>query len=238
MLREPGSGQVISEASDQALVKKRIPLTAGNTSSLMIDTLCDRAREEDITVAWLYCDYNTQQDQTAINMIGAILKRVVGSEIPQDIRKAFQEGRRPLVADLKRMLRAAIASSPQVFICIDALDECLPKDLPELLESLRDVVRESPNTRIFLTGRPHVEEDIRKYFPKAVGITISLNQDDIRNYVVMKLDRDDEPEAMNDHLRAEIVKIILEKVSNMYVDVSPLSRCILTTGSLDSSSFR
>jgi len=55
------------------------------------------------------------------------------------------------------MLGNAISSLSPVFICIDGLDECLPKDLPVLLESLRAIVREPPITRIFLTGRPHVK---------------------------------------------------------------------------------
>ena len=37
--------------------------------------------------------------------------------------------------DMMKMLKMAIASLPQVFVCIDALDEFLPKCLPELLES-------------------------------------------------------------------------------------------------------
>ena len=223
MLRQSGCRQIISEVRGRVILKKRISLTARNISSLVIDSLCNQAKEEDIGVAWLYCDYNARREQTVINMMGAILKRLVGRKIPEDIRKAFQEGRRPLLADLKRMFRIGIASSPQVFICIDALDEFQPGDLPELLESLRDIVRESPKTRIFLTGRPHVGKDIQKYFPKAVAIPISPNQDDIRNYVVMRLDRDIDREAMNDDLRAEIVKVILDKVSNMYVAAYPLS---------------
>jgi len=117
------------------------------------------------------------------------------------------------------LLRIAIASLPQVFICIDALDECLPKYLPELLESLRNLVRESPNTRIFLTGRPHVAEDVRRYFTKVVVIPISPNPDDIRNYVEMRLDRDAEPEAMTDVLRSDIVGAIQEKISAMCVGI-------------------
>ena len=183
----------------------------------MIDSLCDQAREEDIAVAWLYCDYNAQKEQTVINMMGAILKRLVGGEIPEDIRTAFQEGRRPLLGDLIRMLRIAIASLPQVFICIDALDECLPKNLLEVLESLRDIVRESCSARIFLTGRPHVGGDIQRYLPKAFAIPISPNTDDIRNYLEMRLDRDPEPEAMSSDLRADIVRVILEKISDMCV---------------------
>jgi len=194
-----------------------------NTSSVVIDSLYDQASEGDIVVAWLYCDYNAPQDQTVINMMGAILKRLVGTEIPQDIRKAFLGGRRLLLPDLMRMLRIAISSLPQVFICIDALDECLPKDLPELLGSLRDIVREFSRTRIFLTGRPHVNEAVQKYFTKAVAIPIIPNQDDVRNFLDMRLDRDDVPEAMNDSLRAEIVTTILNKMSNMCVGVPPLS---------------
>ena len=182
----------------------------------MIDRLCDQAREEPFVVAWLYCDYLAQKEQSVINVMAAILKQLVGKrEIPKDIQEAFEEGRRPLLPDLVRMLRIVIASLPRVFICIDGLDEFLPKDLPGLLESLRDIVRESPTIRIFLTGRPHVKETVQRYFTEAIAIPISPNQDDVKNYVEMRLDRDDEPEAMDKDLRADIVKMILDKMSDM-----------------------
>ena len=190
----------------------------------MIDSLCDQAEEKNIAVAAFYCDFLSQQDQTINNIVGAILKQLVGrGVIAKDVREAFQKakkelgGRGPRLADLMGMLRTAIASLPRVFICIDALDECLPKCLPELLESLRDIVRESPSTRIFLTGRPHVREDIQRYLTRAVVIPISPNTHDIRNYLKMRLDRDAEPEAMNNNLRADIVRVILERISDMCV---------------------
>ena len=197
---------------------------ARNTSSLAIDSLCDRAEEEPIVVAGLYCDFLAQQEQTIANIMGAILKQLVGrGEIPDYLREAFQKGQKELddrglrLADLMGMLKLAIASLPKVFICLDALDECLPKYLPELLESLRDIVRESPRTRILLTGRPHVEEDVHRYFSEAAVMPISPNMDDIRNYVEMRLCMDPEPYAMNEGLRADIMRVILEKVSDMYV---------------------
>ena len=199
----------------------------------MIDTLCDQAMEEDIIVACLYYDSLAQQEQTITNMMGAILKQLVGGgDIPRNVREAFRKGKKEIggrglrQADLKQMLGIAIASLSQVFICIDALDECPPKNLPELLDSLSDIVRESPKTRIFFTGRPHVEEAIRGYFDKAVVLPISPNTEDIRNYLEMRLDRDDESGAMDSDLRADIVSSILDKMSDMYVaafEVSPLS---------------
>ena len=176
-----------------------------NTSSLVIDNLCDQAGEENVAVAAFYCDFLSQQEQTINNIVGAILKQLVGrGGIGNDLREAFQKakkeigGRGPRLANLMGMIKTTIASLPQVFICVDALDECLPKCLPELLESLKDISRESPSTRIFLTGRPHAWEDIRRHFTKAVVIPISPNTDDIRNYVEMRLNRDAEPEAMRD----------------------------------------
>ena len=212
-----------------------------NISSLVTDTLCDQAKNEDIAVACLYCDFLAHQEQTVTNMMGAILKQLVGrGDIPIYLREAFQEGKKeiggrgPRLADLMRMLRIAITSLSQVFICIDALDEFLPKHLPELLESLRDIItRESPRTQIFLTGRPHIKEDIQRYFPKAVVIPVSPNMGDIRSYLDMRLDRDPEPEAMNNDLRADIVRITLEKISNMCVGAfssSTPSKICLPTG--------
>jgi len=196
------------------------------TSSLVIDSPCDQARNEDITVACLYCDFLAQQEQTITNMLGAILKQLISKgDIPIYLREAFQHGKQDiggrglLLADLMRMLRMTIASLPRVFICIDALDEFLPKHLPELLESLRDIVRESPKTRIFLTGRPHVKEDIQRYFPMVVLIPVIPKTGDIRNYLEMRLDRDTEPEATSDGLRADIMRIMMERISDMCVGV-------------------
>ena len=195
-----------------------------NTSSLVIDSLCDQARNENITVACLYCDYLAQQEQTITSMMGAILKQLIGKgDIPIYLREAFQQGKQEiggralLPADLMRMLKKMVASLPRVFICIDALDEFLPKHLLELLKSLRDIVRESPMTRIFLTGRPHVKEDIQRHFTSVVLIHVSPKAADIRNYLEMRLDMDPEPEAMSDGLRADIIRIMTEKTSDMCV---------------------
>jgi len=189
-----------------------------------MDSLCDQTGEGNIAVAGFYCDFISQQEQTINHTVGAILKQLVGrgrimKDLGEAFRKASQElgGRGPRLAELMGMLKTAVDSIPRVFICIDALDECLPRCLPELLGSLRDVVREAPSTRIFLTGRPHVWGDIQRYFSKAIVIPLNPNTNDIRDYVEMRLDRDSEPEAMSNGLRADIVRIILERISDMCV---------------------
>ena len=203
---------------------------AGNTSSLVIDDLHNHAQTEGIDVAGLYYDFPIQQEQTATNVLGAILKQLVSrGGIPEDIRKAFREGggefgdRGLQPADLVGMFKKATPSPRQAFICIDALDECLPRYLPDILVSLRDIVRESPRTRIFLTGRPHVRENIQKYFTKMAEIPVTPDTNDIKDYLDMKLDGDVDSEAMSDELRMDIVRTILEKTSDMCVGTFSIS---------------
>ncbi|RPA88511.1 hypothetical protein L873DRAFT_1115821, partial [Choiromyces venosus 120613-1] len=62
-------------------------------SSLVIDKLCDQAKRKDMAVTWMYCDFVANQEQSAANILGAILKQLVRSrrEIPAKIREAFRD---------------------------------------------------------------------------------------------------------------------------------------------------
>jgi len=202
----------------------------------VIDDLCDGPCEEDIAIAMFYCDFRDQQKQTTTNIIGAILKQLlVRGEVLEDVQSAFQKaktevgGRGLRLPDVVRMLKQAIAALPQVFICIDALDECIPKHLLELLGSLKDILQESRRTRIFFTGRPQVEAAITKHFITGVIIPISPKAHDIERYLEKKLEMDTECDAMSDGLRADIMRIIPERISGMCVGgsaVSPLLKIL------------
>ena len=192
----------------------------------MIDSLCDEPGEEDIAVAAFYCDFRDQQEQTTANITGAILKQLVArEEVLGHMKAAFQKAKRELggrglrLQEMVQMLKRAIATLPQVFICIDALDECLPKNLPELLESLKDVCQESPRTRVFFTGRPHVEAEIVRYFTTMVIVPVSPSTHEIKRYLERKLEMDTMRDEMSDALRADILRIIPERISEMCVVV-------------------
>ena len=184
----------------------------------MIDNLYDQAQGKDIAVAGLYCDFLAQQEQSTTGMLGAILKQIVSrGKIPEYIRKAKKAfgGRGLRLPDLVEIMKKVVTELPRVFICVDALDESTPKPRRELLESLREIVQGSPSTRLFLTGRPHVEDEIMKRFDKVARIPISPSRDDIRSYLEMRLGSDTDPGVMDDELRADIMRMIPEKVSEM-----------------------
>jgi len=188
----------------------------------VIDRLCDETGGKDIAVVGLYCDFLSQQEQSTTSMLGAILKQLVSrGETPEHIREAFQKakkefgGRGLRLPDIVEIIKKTVKALPRVFICIDALDESTPKYRRELLESLREIAQVSANARLFLTGRPHVGDEIRKCFCNVVRIPVSPTRDDIKSYLEMRLDNDTDLDVMDDELRGDIMRVIPEKTGEM-----------------------
>jgi len=197
-------------------------LTIGDFSSLIIDHFYGRG--QDTAVAGLYCDYPDKKEQTTSNMLGAMLKQLVGGgNIPKDIRDAFEKaknhfgGVRPQVPELVNMLKRVIRQRQRVVICIDGLDESLPAHRAGLLTSLRAISQEMPNVWLFLAGRPFISGEVEKYFPTAHSIPVSPTKEDTKVFLRMKLDGDPEPDAMDESLRADIMEIIPKTISEMYI---------------------
>ena len=194
----------------------------------MIDTLCDQAGERDITVICFYFDFAVQNDQSAASTMGALLKQVVGGleEIPEEISQAYQKqkkalgGRGPRLSDIVKMLQTT-SSKERTFICIDALDECVPEHRAKLIDSLGQILEKSPATRIFVTGRPHIQPEMtRRLAGRVTSLPISTKRDDIIRYLHSRLEEDIIPDAMDSSLEAEILKKVPEDVSEMYVETT------------------
>ena len=60
-----------------------------------------------------------------------------------------------------------------------------------------------------------IKDKVEQQFPKAVMIPISPKIKDIQKYLEMRLENDPTPKAMNDDLRAEIMKTVPETISTM-----------------------
>ena len=152
-------------------------------------------------------------------MLGAILRELASiGEMPENIRQRFRKrfsDRGLRLPDMVGMLKTAISLLPGAYICVDALDECTPKSRRELLGSLRDIVRESPGTRVLFTGRSHIADEVKKYFAQAIIVPVSPTENDIKVYLGVRLDRDTEPTAMDNRLRRDIIRIILETISDV-----------------------
>jgi len=198
-------------------------LTSGDRSSLVIDNLCDRARTHNATVACFYFDFAVQKEQSPTSVLGSLLKQLVcgQEEIPEEITRAYKDqknaigGRGLRLSDIVRMISIA-SSKNHTFICIDALDECVAGHWVKLLDSLNQILENSPGTRIFVTGRPHILPEIERCLSRGVAsISVIPKRDDIIIYLRSRLHEDTTRDAMDRYLETDILKKIPADVSEM-----------------------
>jgi len=191
-----------------------------DTSSLVVDKLCDTARERNIAVSCFYVDFAAREEQSPTNILGSLLKQIVDGleRIPDEISRMFKEhkgvigGRGLRVPEIVKLLQNVTSLRP-TFICVDAMDECVEKHRPEVLDSLQQIINKSPNTRIFLTGRWHIRGEVDRHLSgRAIVLSIKPNGDDIVGYVRMRLSKDTSLERMDGGLEDEIIKGITENV--------------------------
>ena len=194
-------------------------------SSLVIDKLCDEAVEEDPTVACFYFDFAARREQSPVNMLGSLLRQLVSGqeEIPEAIVTDFRKEKRSIggrgirVPGILKMLQT-IATTRRIFICVDALDECVPGDRMLVLESLGQILQGSPNTRLFMTGRPHVRSEVeRELGGAATFILIRATEDGVVRFLREKLRKDTIPNLMGSTLEGDIVESIPAISSETYV---------------------
>ena len=195
-------------------------LMDSNTSSLVVDRLCDKAKEQNIAVACFYVDFAAREEQSPTNILGSLLKQIVGGleGIPDEMSRTFQDhkkvigGRGLRVPEIVKMLQDVTSLQP-TFICVDAVDECAERHRPEVLDSLRQILEKSLNTRIFLTGRRHIRGEIERHLgARATTLSITPNDDDIVGYIRIRLSKDTSLEAMDSSLESEIIKSITENI--------------------------
>ena len=210
-----------------------IPLLIGHdNSSLVIDKLCDEAVEEDPTVACFYFDFAARSEQSPVNMLGSLLRQLVSGpgEIPEAIVRDFRKEKRSIggrgiqVPGILRMFQK-IAATRRTFICVDALDECVPEHRMVVLESLGQMLQESPSTRLFMTGRPHVRSEVeRELGGAATFVLIQATEDGVLRFLREKLRKDTIPNMMGSTLEGDIMKGIPAISSETYVGMRPRKR--------------
>jgi len=198
-------------------------LRSCDASSLVVDRLCDWAGGRNAAVACFYFDFAAQKEQSPTNILSSLLKQVVGGleKIPSKITEAFQKqekvigGRKLELGEIVEML-SDISSSRRTFICIDAVDECVAEYRRRLLDSLKQILHKSPDTRIFLAGRLHIRDEVEKYLGgRVVGVSVTPTKDDIIEFLRVRLGEDTISEAMDKSLEEDIMKSIPETVSEM-----------------------
>ena len=194
-------------------------------SSLVIDRLCDEVVEGDATVVCFYFDFAARNEQSPANILGALLRQLISGEgeIPEAITREFQIDKRAIggrglqVSVVMKMFQA-IAATRRTFICVDALDECVPEYRTVVLKVLGQIVQGSPNTRLFMTGRPNVRSEVeRELGGAATFILIRATEYGVVRFLHQKLRSDPIRNTMSIPLEGDIMRSIPALSSETYV---------------------
>lgn len=133
---------------------------------------------------------------------------------------------------------AALVKCLQLFnksyICFDALDECPEQSLWWLLTELKMLFNNPAlknSLRMFITGRPHVVDNIKRTFQDgALSTTIlEARKEDILKFINYRIQMDNSGLQMSAKFTDEIISKIVEAADGMLV-IQFLYRSITTPG--------
>ncbi|KAK5077782.1 hypothetical protein LTR70_009647 [Exophiala xenobiotica] len=189
--------------------------------------------DEHVGISFIYFDYRSKELQEESSMLSAFIKQIcrTGRDVPRTFLQVKQDDLPPSQLGNVDVLLKAIEHYQlhEVFLVVDALDEC-PKDRrPGILKSIRQIVDWVPRSKVFVTSRP--EADIREAFTTGmrtpyIAIEARSVQDDIYRYVTeetcrLKQGRDGQKLHLNDpKLEDEIVTTLTTKAEGMFLWVN------------------
>jgi len=209
------------QGTDKTLFCPGIP-GAGKTmmAAVAIEHLCRTTHSTDIGIAYLFCSYKAQVDQTAPNLFAAILKQLVQSrpDIADPVTSIHnhhsKRQTKPSLDELTQALLFVCSSYSTVFIVVDALDECSSQDgvRRQLIDRLRSL-QASRNVRLLFTSRFILE--VTEEFQSSPSLEVRASEGDVKRYVAGQMSRLPNCIQRDDGLKNEVQDRIVEAVDGM-----------------------
>ncbi|KAI0859030.1 hypothetical protein F4860DRAFT_280944 [Xylaria cubensis] len=198
---------------------------AGKTilTSIVVEDLEKRFYNKTTTVvAYLYCNYKRQAEQTIENLLSSLLKQVAQTQpsLPHSLEELYNRHKvnrtRPLSDKVYKALESVALQNSRVFIIVDALDECQPFDgcRTKFLSAIFDLQKKA-RVNIFATSR--FISDVTDQFKGAISMEIRATKDDISKYLQGHLP--ELPKFVTNHssLQDEITTSITEAADGMFL---------------------
>ncbi len=191
--------------------------------STAIDYLEREHRRAQVGIAYVYCLYNGAH-QTAVNLLGSLLQQLAlqNDALKDDIMSCHTHhtrfGTRPTLFEISRLLGMQVQIFDEVFIIIDALDECSEAGQVRR-DFLTEVRRLLPEIRLMVTSR-HLAS-IESNFKQDTRLEIRAHDQDVRKFIEAQVEQRIELVEVllgHDDVKALIVATVLEKTNGMSVN--------------------
>ncbi|RYP68349.1 hypothetical protein DL771_006735 [Monosporascus sp. 5C6A] len=175
-----------------------------------------------IGVAYIYCNYKAQADQTKTDLLAAILKQLGQSRpyVAEPIARLYnnhaERSTRPSLEEIISALRSLLTNYSSVYVVVDALDECAYKDgtRSQLLAKLRDL-QSKTDMRLMVTSRfiPEIENEFRSMST----LEVRASGTDVKRFVLGQIYRLPKCVQRDDELQGFAQEKIVEAVDGMFL---------------------
>jgi len=174
---------------------------------------------KDIAVTFIYCS-STESNVHIEDFLGSLLRQFLRqqSSLPVEIKSVYKrhvkDGTRPSVHEYSELLQSQARAFSNIFIILDALDECLEER--GLRDHLLSELQKFPS-QLLITSRPHIS-DITRHFGTLNRLEIRASETDITQYLRMRIDKEQRLQQLiktNSELPELIVQTIVQNVDGM-----------------------
>ena len=198
---------------------------AGKTiiTSIVVKHLNAKFRNNaSIGIAYLYCNFKRQHEQTPADLVSSLLKQLVQEQpsVPEIVKSLYErypyKRSRPSPEEILKSLYAIATDYPRIFILIDALDECQVSDggrrkfLSEVFH-----LQNKTGANVFATSR--LIPEIMKEFEGSISLEIRASKEDMQRYLEGRILELPSFVSRRVDLQEEIKTQILKAVNGMYV---------------------
>lgn len=195
---------------------------AGKTmmAAITIDYLCQTESSDGVGVAYLFCNYKGQADQSLSSLFAALLKQLVQSrpDIAALVRHIYDKhskrNSRPSVDEILRTLQSACLNYTTVYFIVDALDECVNRDgiRSRLIDELYKL-QANINLRLMFTSRFIPEITLK--FQSSPVLEVQAREEDVRRFVAGQIPRLPRCIQRDEELKNTVQTCIVRAVKGM-----------------------
>jgi hypothetical protein len=178
----------------------------------------------DTGVCFVFCSFKRREEQGAAHIIAALLKQLMQEQplIPEaveDLYKRHHSRRsRPSLEELYQTLRLVIISHTQVFVVIDALDECVSANGTRkyLLDMIFRLQTEA-DVKLLATSR--FIRDVEERFEGFPTLEVKATDADLHTYLMAQMPLLPKCVSKSQELQKTIVSKIVESAGGMSVSL-------------------
>lgn len=131
--------------------------------------------------------------------------------------KFRDRNRKPQIQDLELALLHVCQDFDQVFITIDALDECDEAMRRKTFLPFLARLQQNPRIRLFITSRPH-PEDIGKALGPALQVKVQASDADLRKYLRKRIEESSNADTIDEVFRQHLIETVAKSAQNTYAE--------------------